>query len=94
MARKAKRRKSVILRLLVLCVSAYMVFSLTSLYTELSNGKKTLSALEAQRDQSAAYNEELRETLKDDKKIIEKAARERLGYAYTDETEYRDISNS
>ena len=85
---------SIFVRLLVLGVCAYMVFSLTGLYSDYSDGKNTLLKLNNQLEEKKAYNEELSEILKDDKKIIEKAARERLGYAYTDETVYIDISDS
>lgn len=87
-------RKSIILRFLVLAVSAYMIYTSVGLYSDYRSKKNDLMSVEKQREQKKAQIAELKETLKDDKKIIEKAAKERLGFAYADELEYRDISDS
>ncbi len=96
MARKQKRRKSVIVRFIVLGVSIYMVATLASLWGQLAESRATLEALEAQRDAQKMQIEELRALLTDGSHadIIEKAARERLGYVYSDEEIYIDISGN
>ena len=96
MAPKPKREKSIIVRLLVLGVSVYMIITLSSLFGQLS--KKRAELIERQ-DVLANMQLELDDlkTLLDegtDNQIIEKAARERLGYVFSDEEVFLDISGS
>lgn len=94
MKTKQKRRKSVIVRFIVLGVSIYMVATLSTLWRNYSNSQSELLQLEAQRDVEQLKIEELKEILNNGshEKIVEKAARERLGYVYSDEEIYIDIS--
>lgn len=96
MKQKPKRKKSVIVRLIVLAVSVYMIVTLVSLGNQLSNDRETLKQYENQRDMLKLENEELRALLDSDShsEIIEKAARERLGFVYSDEEIYIDISGN
>ncbi len=91
-----KQKKSIVLRLLVLCVCVYMVVTLCGLWRDLIKDRNSLEALQAQRDEKAMQINELMNLLdsSDDAKIIEKAARERLGYVYADEQVYIDISGN
>ncbi len=91
-----RQRKSIVLRILVLCVCVYMVVTLCGLWRELISDRNSLKALQAQRDEKAMQINELMNLLDsgDDTKIIEKAARERLGYVYADEQVYIDISGN
>ncbi len=93
---KTKKKKSIILRILVLCVSCYLFYSLTDLCTELISKQKELNNYREQIKitdrQIAEYKELLAEG--NEAKIIEKAARERLGYVYADEQVFIDISGS
>ena len=66
MKKKKRRNKSIILRIMILGVCAYMVFTFAGLW----------------------------KTWNDSTKIIEKAARERLGYVYPDEQIFIDISGN
>lgn len=93
---KTRKKKSVILRLLVLCVSFYLLFSLTDLCSELISGKKKLEDYKKQIESTDREIAEYKELLADgnEAKIIEKAARERLGYVYADEQVYIDVSGS
>ena len=96
MVPKPKREKSIIVRLLVLGVSVYMIITLSSLFGQLS--KKRAELMERQ-DVLANMQLELDDlkTLLDegtDNQIIEKAARERLGYVFSDEEVFLDISGS
>lgn len=71
-----------------------MIVTLTGLYTELTSKRKELYSLEQQRGQKQVEIASLTETLKDDTKIVEKAARERLGWAYPGEIEFRENAGS
>ena len=96
MKQKPKRKKSVIVRLIVLGVAVYMVASLINLGNELAENLAQLAELEKQRDLEKIQIEELKALLDSDSHsaIIEKAARERLGYVYSDEEIYIDISGN
>lgn len=95
-AKRKKRRKSIILRLLVLGVAGYMLFTLAGLFSTLREDRQRLKELEAQRDIKLAKVEELKNLLSQgsEEEIIERAARERLGFVYADEEIYIDISGS
>lgn len=96
MKQKPKRKKSVIVRLIVLGVSVYMVVTLVGLGNVLARDKETLAELIGKRDALKLENEELKALLESDSHaaIIEKAARERLGFVYSDEEIYIDISGN
>lgn len=96
MKQKPKRKKSVIVRLIVLGVAVYMVATLINLGNELAESRAQLAELEKQRDLEKIQIEELKALLDSDSHsaIIEKAARERLGYVYSDEEIYIDISGN
>lgn len=94
--KKKKRNKSVIIRLLVLGVCVYMIATLAGLWNTLNESKQKLASLEEQYATEKYEIDELRALLESDSdnKIIEKAARERLGYVYSDEQVYIDISGN
>ena len=94
MKRKRRKNKSIILRLLILGVCAYFTITLAGLWNTLNESREELAALEIQHTQTLNDIEEYREMLNSDseKEIIEKAARERLGYVYSDEQIFIDIS--
>lgn len=96
MAVKKKRRKSILLRLLVFGVSAYMLVTLTGLWHTLSSKEKQLSELQSQYEKEQRDVENLKSVLADGdmSQLIEKAARERLGYVYSNEEVYIDISGN
>lgn len=96
MSARKKRKKSVILRLLVLCVCGYMIATLVSLWGELSTSKGELEKLTAEYSEKQLEITELKALLEDGSKeeIIEAAARERLGFVYSDEEIYIDISGN
>ncbi len=96
MKQKPKRKKSVIVRLIVLGVSVYMVATFIGLGNEFARDKETLTQLIGERDALKLENDELKALLESDSHaaIIEKAARERLGFVYSDEEIYIDISGN
>lgn len=96
MKRKVKKKKSVILRLLILFVCGYFTVTLAGLLSELNKSRQELAQLEAQHTQISEDIEEYKALLNSDsdKEIIERAARERLGYIYSDEQVFIDISGN
>ena len=96
MKQKPKKQRSVILRLLLLGVCAYMTVTLASLWNVLAESKKEREGLKLQYNQEVNDIEQLRSMLEEESndKIIEKAARERLGYIYSDEQIFVDISGN
>ena len=89
MKKKNRKNKSILLRIMVLGVGVYMIATLYGLWNTLNENKKELNALKAQQAATQTDIDELRE-----KKMIEKAARERLGYVYPDEQVFIDISGN
>ena len=95
MARKAKKR-SIILRLLVIFVSVFMITKLFGLLNDLNEKKGELNALSEELKSKQADVEELKDLIDNGSKeqIIEKAARQRLGFVYSNEEIYVDISGN
>ncbi len=93
---KPKRKRSIIVRLLVICLSAYMITTLIGLWRNLNEKKKELSELNTQLNVKTADVEELKVLLStgSEQEIVEKAARQRLGYVYSNEEIYIDISGN
>ena len=93
---KKRKGKSIILRVLVLCVSIYLVYSLSALWSDLADGRKKLQEYKAEIAQTERKIDEYKQLLSDgnEAKIIEKAARDRLGYVFADEQVYIDVSGS
>lgn len=96
MKQKPKRKKSIIVRLIVLGVSVYMIITLISLGNQYNELTTQLNTLKKQRDVLTLEIDELQSLLDSDSysDIIEKAARERLGYVYPNEEIYVDISGN
>ena len=96
MKQKPKRRKSIVLRILALGVAVYFIVSLTMQVDELIEIKIEHDAVEQEKISKELHRDELKELLNSDSRdaIIEKAARERLGYVYGDETIYIDNSGN
>lgn len=92
MAKRVKRKKSIIVRLIVLGVSVYMIATLSSLWGELSKGREDLALLEQQKQALELRNDELRVLLEEGshEEIIERAAREKLSYVFPNEEIYKE----
>lgn len=94
MAYTGKKRKSILFRIIFLLFTIYIIISFTNLQVQLIGLKSELNS------KTAHYNEinlEIQEALHlldsgNETKLIEKAARERLGYYYPDEEVHIDIS--
>ncbi len=96
MKRKTRKKRSIILKFMILAVCIYMLATLSNLWSTLSESKAELDALKLQYSNEQKTIEELKALLKDEsnQQIIEKAARERLGYIYSDEQVFIDISGN
>ena len=96
MKRKPRKQRSIILRLFIIGFCAYMAVTLASLVKSLNEKKDELAALKQQEAEIINNIEELKAILNSDSnaQLIEKAARERLGYIYSDEQVFIDISGS
>jgi len=94
--KKTRRKKSIILRVLVLGVSVYMITTLIGLWNELGESRAQYGAYKDELKSKEQQVQELKTLLEDGSQaqIIEKAARERLGYVYSDEEIYVDISGN
>lgn len=93
---KKKHNKSIILRIVILGVCAYFIVTLAGLWENLNESQKTLEKLKEQYKTEQNDIMELKALLESDSdnQIIEKAARERLGYIYSNEQVFIDISGN
>ena len=89
-----KRRKSVILRLLLLAFSVYILISLINYQVQLTNHRRDLAEKQSTLEAKNLEVSELERLLESGtvSQLIERAARERLGYVYPDEQVYVDLS--
>lgn len=95
MSKEGKHSKSIIIRLLVLFLASYMMITLIGLFRELKDSQNELTTLRNKLKQEQLEIEKYRSKLDGPRAdIIEKAARERLGYVYSDEEVYIDISGN
>ena len=95
-ARTRSQRPSLLIRLLIVVFCAYLIYSLGSLFAELNAKKTEYSELELKIAETDAKILELDKLLTNGtiEEIIEKAARERLGYVFPNEIVYMDISGN
>lgn len=93
---KVKKERSILLLVLLCCVALYFLYSLSSLWVELINGKETLADYNKQIAQTERDIEEYQNLLAagNEVEIVKKAARERLGYVFRDEQVFIDVSGS
>lgn len=96
MKQKPKRKKSVIVMLIVLGVSVYMIAKLIGLGNHYIELVAKYNKLVEQKNSIELTISEYKALLESDSHaaIIEKAARERLGFVYSDEEIYIDISGN
>lgn len=95
MANRQKSNGSIILRVAIFGLAVYMVVTLCGLWGNLLEKQNELKSLQEQRDKLNADIAGLVELLEgSENEIIEKAARERLGYVYADEQVYIDNSGN
>lgn len=90
------KNKSILLRLLIVVFCAYMFISLGTLLTELSESREALAEVQTEIDETSSRIDENKNLLENstEEELIEKAARERLGYVYPNEQVFVDISGN
>lgn len=96
MKQKGKHTRSIILKFVMLAFFVYMLSNIIMLWSTLNESKVELEILKSQYKNEQESIEELKSLLNDETgtQIIEKAARERLGYVYSNEQIFIDISGS
>ena len=95
MKNSTKSKGSIILRVAVFAVAVYMIVSLSMLWGELISKQNELNKLKDLRAKKEMAINDITALLNGpEKDIIEKAARERLGYVYANEQVYRDKSGN
>jgi len=84
--------RSMVLRLLALGLCTYMIIKLGGLWGDLSKAEEQRKALLAEKEQLSNDIDELKRILAEDShtELIERVARERLGYVFPDEQVYID----
>lgn len=89
-----RRKKSIILRLAIIVFAVYLLVQMGALQKELIDKRTQLNDLKAQHQAIVLQNQELAELLSSgsEQELIERAARDRLGYVYSDEEVFTDIS--
>ena len=96
MAAKAKKRGSIILRVVLVLFSVWMIVYLGSLIKSFSSLQNELDLALKRRDELALEIAEKSKLLEsgDDAEFIERAARDKLGFVYANENVYIDISGN
>ncbi len=95
-ARTKSHRPSIVLRILIVVFCAYLIYSIGILFAELNALKAEHLELQQKIAQTEANILERDKLLTNGtiEEIIEKAARERLGYVFPNEIVYMDISGN
>ena len=88
---KARSGRSILLRLALLAFAVYLVVQMAMIYAELKDKEQILAQKQTELEAFVLKNEELTNLLRNgsDKEIIERAARDRLGYVYRDEIVFK-----
>ena len=91
-----KQRKSILVRLLVVVIFLYLLLSLGGLYEQLEEKRQNLVALEQKNAGMKLSIDEMNDLLLNgtEEEIIERAARDRLGYVYADEKVFVDAKGN
>ncbi len=88
--------KSILLRLLIIAFCVYMLISIGSLIGELAESKATLAAYQAKIKETDSRIDEKTNLLENSttEELVERYARERLGYCFPNEVVFVDVSGS
>ncbi len=88
------RRKSIILRIVLLAFAVFSIVNLINLEADLLEKNREKAEKVAELEEKNLQISEALHLLEDgnEAELIEKAARERLGYVYPDEKVYQDLS--
>lgn len=92
----AKPHKSILLRILIVAFVVYMFISIGSLVKELSESREALAEVKTEIKETSSRIDENQNFLENstEEELVEKAAREKLGYVYPNEQVFVDISGN
>lgn len=90
------QNKSVLLRILIVVFFIYLVISVGKLIPELRERQGERLSVETQISETQARIDEINNLIENgtEEEILEKAARDRLGYVYPNEQVFVDISGN
>lgn len=99
MSRKNKTNsagKRVIFKVSIVLLAFYLVYSMISLQSQLIASRKVLNEKQEEISAIKVSNEELESLLKNGShdELVERAAREKLGFVYANEEIYEDIKGN
>ncbi len=96
MKKSKEKKKSILFRVVLLAFSVYILITAGSLQLQLIQKKAELDELTKRRDETQIKVEELKSLLENgtEADFIERAAREKLNYAYSDEQVFIDLSGN
>lgn len=96
MKRGNGKRKSIILRAVLLAFSVYVIYLLGATQFELMSLRRQEETLLAEKEELSKKVKEYNNLLKngDEKDFVEKAARDKLGYVFPNEQVFVDISGN
>lgn len=91
-----RTRKHQMIRLIAFVAISFVLIELVQLQLDIYKQRRVLEDLTTQCLDQQAANEDVERYLSmhDDTELIEKIAREKLGYAYPDETVFLDVSGT
>ncbi len=93
---KEKKNRSLFLRLAVIAFGVYILYALVSFQVDITKKREELETAKEEYNRQQIENEELQRTLDTygTNDFIESMARDKLGYAYSDEHFYVDVSGT
>ena len=96
MARRKKDKTSFLSKLVFTAFGVFAVWQIIGFQVEIAAQETYLEKLREQLKEQQVANKEIERLLElgDDEEYLERIAQEKLGYAYSDETIYIDISGS
>lgn len=94
--RNSNMGKRIVFKVSIVLLSFYLVYSMISLQTQLVLARKVLTQKQEEITELKVSNEELEELLKNgfQEELVERAAREKLGFVYANEEIYEDIKGN
>ncbi len=96
MKKEPRKRKSLILRIVLLAFAVYMIYGLNVTLFDLLDLRRQQQSLEREKAVLSQRVKEYENLLANGKEsdFIERAARDKLGYVFPDETVFEDISGA
>ena len=96
MKRKKHFLSGLMLRAAAVCVGVYLIVGIVVNQVSINSKQQALDSVQQQLETQQAENEELERVLTSgsEEEIVERVARDRLGYARPDERVFVDVSGS